>query len=112
MVTANQISRLFLTQSRNTTELFVTTLEDVNRYTYGIWIPYGLACFFTLITVVIGIVTFLRHGAMPSNKFQDILAAADMNVIRIARAEDSRSRSITAEFEGGRPTIQSPKSMV
>ncbi|KAK3343627.1 hypothetical protein B0T25DRAFT_614805 [Lasiosphaeria hispida] len=93
----------------------VTTLEDVNRYTYnpyGIWIPYGLACFFTLITNVIGIVTFLKHGAMPSNKFQDILAAADMNVIRIARAEDSRSRSITAEFEGGRPTFKSEESMV
>lgn len=49
-----------------------------------LWIPYGAASFFTLITAIFGIVAFWAHGAMPSNKFQDLLSAAEQGVIRVA----------------------------
>lgn len=63
----------------------------MNRYGYNpfaLWIPYGLACFFTLLTVVIGVIVFLKHGPMPSNRFQDLLAATDLQIIEFVRDVD------------------------
>jgi hypothetical protein len=94
---------------RNTTSRVVTVVESVNRYGYnptGLWIPYALACFFTAVTVVIGIITLIRHGVMPDTKFQDILSAADMNVITIARDPGAKDRPLRVDFNDGIPTLR------
>ncbi|KAK0737327.1 hypothetical protein B0T21DRAFT_364905 [Apiosordaria backusii] len=94
----------------NKTERVVTEWLSVNRYGYdrrGLWIPYGLACAFTCVTIIIGMVMFARHGVMPGNKFQDILAAADSNVIQVARSPDlSQFRPVTAEIKAGAHVLQ------
>ncbi|CAN8101641.1 unnamed protein product [Discula destructiva] len=62
----------------NTTEN-VTKWDEVNRYGYlpsSLFIPYALTNFFTLITVILGLVSFWRHGVLPDKKFQDIASAA------------------------------------
>jgi len=76
------------------TERLVTEIRSVNRYgynPYALWIPYGLASFFTLITAVIGTFAFCAYGAMPSNKFQDLLSAAEQGVIRVAPEPEPES---------------------
>ncbi|KAK4110187.1 hypothetical protein N656DRAFT_782248 [Canariomyces notabilis] len=100
----------------NATTRLVTVWEKVNRYGYnqtGLWIPYALSCAFTLITVIIGVLVHIKHvvighEVMPGTKFQDILSAADMQVITIARDPDSRGRSLMVDFQGGIPTFRSP----
>lgn len=54
-------------------------MNEVNRYgylPYSLFIPYALANFFTLITVILGLVSFWRHGVFPDRRFQDIASAA------------------------------------
>jgi hypothetical protein len=83
--------------------------ESFNRYGYspaGPLIPYALACFFTAVTVVIGIITLIRHGVMPDIKFQDILSAADTNIITIARDPDSKDHRLRVDFDDGIPTLR------
>jgi hypothetical protein len=91
----------------------VTVFEDVNRYGYnreGLFIPYSLACLFTLVTAIIGITTNVKYGVLPDKKFQDILAAAeDPNAIRLARDPHSRRRSMTVDFGGHHPTFRVPE---
>ncbi|KAK3315414.1 hypothetical protein B0H66DRAFT_593988 [Apodospora peruviana] len=89
----------------------VTRYEDVNRYgysKYGLFVPYALACLFTTVTAVVGLVTTYRMGgAMPDKKFQDILAAADDHTIAIAKSgRDGRRQSVKAEFNGRSPTFR------
>jgi hypothetical protein len=48
----------------------------------------------------------MRHGVMPDTKFQDILSAADMHVITIARDPQAKARSLTVDFEGGTATFR------
>lgn len=64
--------------SFNTTTT-VTKWNDVNRYgylPYSLFIPYALANFFSLIIVILGLLSFCRHGVFPDKKFQDIASAA------------------------------------
>jgi hypothetical protein len=51
-------------------------------------------------------VTLIRHGVMPGTKFQDILSAADMHVITIARDPDSTGRALTVDFKEGTATFR------
>ncbi|KAI9766942.1 MAG: hypothetical protein M1840_006239 [Geoglossum simile] len=70
--------------TRNTTAK-VLQWQSVNRYGYnphGLFIPYALANFFTLITVLLGIFSYLRSGVHPDKNIQDIVSAAkDLHVI-------------------------------
>ncbi|KAK4098471.1 hypothetical protein N658DRAFT_431977 [Parathielavia hyrcaniae] len=93
----------------NLTSRVVTVVENVNRYGYsphGLWIPYALSCLFTFVTVLIGIVTLIKNGSMPDTKFQDILAAADREVIGIARDPDSENRQFKVYFEDSNPIFR------
>lgn len=69
----------------------------MNRYDYkshGLFVPYALANFFTLITVLVSLYSYKRDGVMANKNFQDIVSAVeDPKVVRLAR---SRKRSITA----------------
>ncbi|KUI55607.1 hypothetical protein VP1G_02892 [Cytospora mali] len=63
----------------NTTGV-VTMWDEVNRYGFmpnGLFIPYALANLFCLVTVVLGTVSYFRHGVLPDKKFQDIVSVAD-----------------------------------
>jgi len=73
---------------RNKTERLVTEWQNVNRYSYnlyGLWVPYALASFFTLLAVIIGIITFSTDGVKPGIKFQDVMAAVERKEICVAQ---------------------------
>ncbi|KAH0538880.1 hypothetical protein FGG08_004536 [Glutinoglossum americanum] len=85
----------------------VTRWDSVNRYgynPYGLFIPYALANLFTLITVLLGIVSYSHNGVLPDKKFQDIVSAAeDPRIIHVAR---DRRKSMTAERVEGRLVLR------
>ena len=62
--------------SVNTT---VKLTNDVNRYdykVYGLFIPYALANLFAFLCISLGLISFVRDGAMPGRKVQDFVAVA------------------------------------
>jgi hypothetical protein len=79
----------------------------VNRYGYnarGLFIPYALANFFTLITVLLGVVSYCRNGVLPDRKFKDIVeATSNPGIIHVIR---DRRRSMTLEVVQGRPVFR------
>jgi hypothetical protein len=79
----------------------------VNRYGYNarsLFIPYALANLFTLITVLLGVVSYHRDGVLPDRKFQDFVsAAADPRIIHVVR---DRRRSMTLEVVQGQPIFR------
>ena len=65
-----------LTQNANAN---VSVISNVNRYGYsaaGLIAPYALEILLTLIIVMMGIVSYYRHGVLPDKKFSDILREA------------------------------------
>jgi hypothetical protein len=57
----------------------VTRWNSVNRYGYiatSLFVPYALANLIAIITVVLGMLSFLRDGTFPDKTFQDIANAA------------------------------------
>ena len=63
----------------------MTKVDDVNRYGYlhlGLFLPYCLASFFTLLAVIWGCYLYLRYGAMPAKSFSDVaMATRDQAII-------------------------------
>jgi hypothetical protein len=84
--------------ARHNTTVKVTRWDLINHYRYNacsLFIPYALANFFTLITVILSVVSYCRNGVLPDRKFQDIVStAADPRIIHVVR--DWR-RSMTLE---------------
>ncbi|KAH6622199.1 hypothetical protein C7974DRAFT_377797 [Boeremia exigua] len=63
----------------NLTNTTVRLTDDVNRYSYkarGLFIPYALANFFTLLCVLIGAWSYVYDDVLPDKKIQDIIYAA------------------------------------
>jgi hypothetical protein len=85
----------------------VTRWDDVNRYGYlplGLFLPYILAHIFTLITAILGVISYCRNGVLPDKKFQDIVSAAeDPDIIQVVR---DRKGSVTVELVGTRPVLR------
>jgi hypothetical protein len=86
--------------------------DDVNRYGYkpfGLFIPYGLANFFTFVTVLIGMYSYMYDDVMPDKKFQDIVSAAeDPEIIQVVK---SRKRSMTAVLVGDKIVLRAGPSL-
>jgi hypothetical protein len=84
----------------------------VNRYgykPYGLFIPYGLANFFTFLTVLIGMYSYNHDKVMPDKKFQDIVSAAeDPEIIQVAR---TRKKSMTAVLVGDKILLRAGPSL-
>lgn len=77
--------------------------NPVNRYGYkpqGLFIPYALATFFSLVVVLLGLYSFIRDGVNPDRRYEDIVAAVgDSDTARVIK---SRQFSVTArKGEGG-----------
>jgi hypothetical protein len=79
----------------------------VNRYGYnvrGLFIPYALANFFTLIIVLLGTVSYWRNGVLPERNFSNLVHAATAKppIIHIhsrpEKINDARSFPGTARF--------------
>jgi hypothetical protein len=82
---------------RNTTGL-VTKWDEVNRYGYsaiGLFVPYALANLFAGIVVLLGLVSYFRHGVLPEKKFQDIASAARDPGVGLVMQRDTRKQSVT-----------------
>jgi hypothetical protein len=63
---------------RRPVDATVTTVDDVNRCGYlplGLFLPYSLANFATLLAVVWGCFSFIRHGPLPGKSFSDVAKA-------------------------------------
>ena len=77
--------------------------SPANRYSYhapGLFVPYILANVFTLVTVIIGLYSYIYDDVMPDKKFQDIVSAAeDPTIVHVVR---ERKRSVTAVMVDGK----------
>jgi hypothetical protein len=57
----------------------ILVTEDVNRYGYsatGLIIPYVLANSFTLVVVILGLISYYHHGVLPGKEFSKIAYAS------------------------------------
>jgi hypothetical protein len=75
----------------------------VNRYGYnarGLFIPYALANFFALISVLLGAVSYCRNGVLPDKKFWVIFKASDRS------AHHPPGQSMTADVVQGQPVFR------
>ncbi|KAG9195944.1 hypothetical protein G6011_01065 [Alternaria panax] len=90
--------------NRLLTDMVDTTVQlttDVNRYdykSYSLFLPYALANVFTLICVVLGLTSYVRDGAMPGKKMQDLVHAARNPNSNDRPALLSRTTSLGAGF--------------
>jgi hypothetical protein len=87
----------------NTTVKLTT---DVNRYNYkayGLFVPYALANAFAFICVVLGLTSYVRDGAMPGKKMQDIVQAARNPKFQDSPHLGTRTTSLSANIgpDGG-----------
>jgi hypothetical protein len=80
----------------NTTVKLTT---EVNRYdykVYGLFIPYALANVFAVICVTLGLTSYVRDGAMPGKKMQDLVQAARNPMFHNSPDLGSRTTSLGA----------------
>jgi hypothetical protein len=76
--------------ARANTTVNVTRWKEVNYYGYdpiGLFLPYALGILFAFSVVVLGGVSYARHGIFPGKTFQDIATAADC--IRVEKRPES-----------------------
>jgi hypothetical protein len=85
----------------------VIKIDDVNRYDYsapGLIIPYVLANAFTLVTIIVGLWSYVHHGVLPEKAFTDIACASrDSGIVH--RDEE------VAERDAQRHALRHPESV-
>lgn len=80
-----------------------TTVDRYGYSVYGLLIPYCLACGLTTCAVGIGLVLMVRFGPMPDRDVQDVLAAADIEALRVAREPDAHHNHLVRfKIQGSR----------
>ncbi|KAI4941785.1 hypothetical protein J4E86_010296 [Alternaria arbusti] len=95
-LTVSMMHNRLLTNMANTTVQLTT---DVNRYdykVYGLFIPYALANAFAIICVILGLTSYVRDGAMPGKKMQDLVHAARNPKFHNSPSLGSRTTSLGA----------------
>jgi hypothetical protein len=77
----------------------VTRFQFVNRYSYnreGLYIPYALANFLTLIAVAVALISYKMSGVQPDARFDNIVSAAENPALiyLVRNPEKHRRRTI------------------
>lgn len=103
IIRLRQLHYVLLTNSaRYNTTQSVTRWDSVNRYGYlatSLFIPYSLANLLTCIAVVLGLISYQRHGVYPDKKFQDIASAAQDPQVS-GHMQEGRRHSVVASHTG------------